>query len=618
MKKLVVLIALMATFVANSLAQDRRSKVVLNVDLRNYYIHTVSAAEDVADIASLYSITEKELVEENNLDPVAPAIEEGALLRVPCYERTSRMQPKRGDSRFDRHRVIGGESLFKVAVDYAIALDTLIEDNPGLDITNLRGRSSLSVRRSAQGKCQLPEIEQQSRRYAAMLQHLSNEYDYLAIEEGDTFYSLALRVGEDVDKLISLNGNPQLIYIGMTIKVSRKVENNERLSYEVLDDEVGELTDSIVVECEWPEDDSKISPDEPLRVAVMLPLSDTLGRVRGSFVEFWQAAVLAAEELNEEYEERGMKGRVELGLFDTQNSEERVAEIMNDWQMWEWNPSLFIGPVYEKNVDPVDDYKVKRGRDIPIVSPLESTTKGAYGRGYFRMAPTSKSRVDKLSSVVGPETNVIMVYTASYDEDMEREMLDVLGDHPYGKVIYDEAFVVDSLNSRPIEELMAEEDNLFVVLADNEIDTDRSLAIISSMMNSRQPKYGMRRVPIRVVGNSSWAKYKNMDKNLLFKLQVCYLAPYHADRGNERVREFDRKYMAAFGRAPSMFAYRAYDAVRLFAESIYAGGDLVSELNGAVVPLLQTRYSFSYEDGNMVNDSWALVTYLPRYTIEVR
>ena len=137
-------------------------------------------------------------------------------------------------------------------------------------------------------------------------------------------------------------------------------------------------------------------------------------------------------------------------------------------------------------------------------------------------------------------------------------------------------------------------------------------------MNSRQPKYGMRRVPIRVVGNSSWAKYKNMDQNLLFKLQVCYLAPYHADRGNERVREFDRKYMAAFGRAPSMFAYRAYDTVRLFAESIYAGGDLVSELNGAVVPLLQTRYSFSMEDGNMVNDSWALVTYLPRYTIEVR
>lgn len=615
MKRLaLIILSLMMIGVTSLVAQSERS-VVVGIDSRNYYIHKVAPEQGVAEIAELYSVTDREIAEENGLRD-GEEVEEGMVLRVPCYERVSRMQPKRGDARYDRYRVEGGESLFKIAVDFAISLDTLIQDNPGVDITNLRGRTTLFVRRSAQGKSQLEDIEAESRRYATLLNSLSREYDYFVVEEGDTLYSLAVDRGVDIDDFIALNGNPALIYKGMTLKVkNEKMVNPENFSRTELGDYLDSLAQPRSKELmEYVAAES----NQPLRIAMMLPLSDTLGRVRGNFVEFWQGATLAAEELNREYAAEESPRKVELGLFDTKRLESRVEEIMTSEDMWEWNPSLFIGPIYETNVEPVMEYIADRGRVIPVVSPLESTTKGSYGRHYYRLAPTEESRVSKLGGVVGPETNVIMVYTASYDEKMEGEMLSLLGNHPYGKVIYNEHFEVDSLNSRPIEELMAEEDNLFVVLADNEIDTDRSLAIISSMMNSRQPKYGGRRVPIRVIGSAAWARYKNMDKNLLFKLRVSYLAPYHADRGNRRVRDFDRRYMEAFGRAPSMFAYRAYDAVRLFASAMYGGGDLVTELNGSVVPLLQTNYSFTEEGGNMVNDSWALVTYLPNYTIEVQ
>ena len=109
-----------------------------------------------------------------------------------------------------------------------------------------------------------------------------------------------------------------------------------------------------------------------------------------------------------------------------------------------------------------------------------------------------------------------------------------------------------------------------------------------------------------------------MGKNLLFKLDVSYIVNYHADRSNKTIREFDRRFIRNFGRMPSMFAYRAYDAVRLFASAIFAGGDLAAELNGSVVPLLQTPYSFTEEGGNMVNDSWVLVNYRPNYTIDIK
>ena len=587
-------------------AQRERSGEVLRIDSRNYFVHRVVADQSVADIAALYSLSDRELMEENGLDPVAPAIQEGDVLRVPCYERLSRLQPKRGDERFDRYRTISGESLFKVAVDFAIALDTLVADNPGLDITNIHSKTSLNIRRSASGRCQLAEIEMQSRGYAQVLNRLSRKYDYFVVEEGMTLYSLSVENQVDVDALSEENGNPTTLYKGMTLKCVRHEGSAMRENYEpAMRSEIVDYLDSLASE------DVKYRPfdKDVLTVSLMLPLSDTLGRVRGSFVEFYQGALLAAEDMKRD-------GRsVNIQLFNTKNSASYVERLVDEEEMIEAT-DLFVGPIYERNARAVVEYAAENG--IPVVSPLATSTDGSYGRHYYRLAPTPATRVDKLAGYIAPETNVIMVYTASNDEEMEREMLSLLGDHPYGKVIYDEHFVVDSLQSSPIEELMAEEDNLFVVLSDNELDTDRSLAIISSMMNSRQPKYGNRRVPVRVVGSAGWAKYKNMDKNLLFKLDVSYLAPYHADRGDARVREFDRRFMEAFGRAPSMFAYRAYDAVRLFASAIYEGGDVAMEVNGSVVPLLQTRYSFVEEGGNMVNDSWVLVNYRPNYRIEVK
>ncbi len=596
-------IALWLMMVATPLllaAQGVRSEEVLHIDGQNYYIHKVAAGQSVADLATLYSLSDKEVMEENGLSPIAPAIGEGDILRIPCYERTSRLQPKRGDNRYDRYRPESRESLFKVAVDFAISLDTLVADNAGVDITNIGNRTSLNIRRSASGKSQLADIEAESRRYAMLLQKLSKEYDYFTVEEGKTLYSIALERGVELEMLQKENGTPEFIYVGMVLKCVRTKIEGEVVSDVAATDDNGKVDDYV---CTYSEE---LLPT----ISLMLPLSDAQGRVRGNFVEFYQGALLAAEEMKAEGQE------VEIQLFDTKNSAENVAAIVAEEDDMIMTTDLFIGPIYERNAGAVIEYAAKN--NIPVVSPLESATQGSYGRGYYRLMPTDSTRLNKLNNMVAPTTNVIMVYTASYDEEMEREMLTLLGDHPYGKVIYDEQFVVDSLQSSPIEELMAEDDNLFVVLSDNELEVDRSLAIISSMMNSRQPLYGTRRVPVRVLGNASWTKYKNMDKNLLFKLDVSYLTAYHADRGSERVREFDRRFMEAFGRTPTMFAYRAYDAVKLFASALWAGGDLTAELNGSVVELLQTQYSFREEGGNMVGDTWMLVNYRPNYRIEVK
>ena len=578
-----------------------RSEVVLSIDGRNFYIHTVQEGQSVESIATAYSLDEGEVRQENHLTQ-NDSLVVGRVLRVPCYERVSRLAPRRGDSRFERINANEGVSLFEVAKSNAISLDTLVVDNPGVDITDITHRPTINIRKSAVRTTQLPDIELASRRYAEMLGALSRQYDYFVVESGGTLYSLAAAHSVGVDELLNHNGNPQMIYVGMALKVPRK-QVVAPVEYIAPAEQEGEgfvadtLSGKALTLATFDED--------VLTVSLLLPMTSK-GKVRGNFVEFYQGAMLAAEELKAEGKS------VNLQLYDIAHNPQQISDLLAGDEAFGKDTDLFIGPVYE------DDIAALAGIDRPVVLPLTSRLDSISGRNLYRLVPTDSARIDKLGGLIAPTTNVIMVHTASTDEAMESEMLNLLGDHPYGKVIFNEDFVVDSLNSRPIEELMVEEDNLFMVLADNEIDTDRSLAIISSIMNSRQPKYGTRRVPIRVIGRGDWAKYKNMDRNLLFKLDVSYLATYHADRGDRRIKEFDRRFIEAFGRQPSMFAYRAYDALRLFGGAMFEGGDLTAALNGSVTTLLQVPYSFTEENGTMVNDSWPLVNYRPNYSIVVK
>ena len=310
MRKIALLILLIVAPLGALWAQSSRSEEVLRIDGRNFYIHRVEADQSVADLAALYSLSDREVMEENGLVPMAEAISEGDVLRIPCYDRTSRLQPKRGDDRYDRYRPVSGESLFKVAVDFAISLDTLVADNAGLDVTNIHDRSSLNIRRSAAGKSQLADIEAESRCYAELLQSLSREYDYFTVEEGKTLYSIALERGVDLEVLQKENGNPALIYEGMVLKCVRpksEVAVNEMVVAEE-DDDKGDWL------CTYSE---KLRPT----ISLMLPLSDAQGRVRGNFVEFYQGALLAAEEMKAEGQE------LEIQLFDTKNSAESYGQV---------------------------------------------------------------------------------------------------------------------------------------------------------------------------------------------------------------------------------------------------------------------------------------------------
>lgn len=621
---------------------------VLSIDSRNYYLHVAVAGESLSTIAAKYGASEGSIVAANEVVGWDGKVREGDALRIPCDKRVRELRPKRDSSEYIYHTLTAGESLFAVAIEFAISLDVLIEDNPTLDITKVPAFSTLLIRESATRTTTLEVLGQQSKEYAELLGRLSVDYDYFLVEKGQTLYSISRSRGVSVSALKEANGSPEVIYVGMLLKApasqkpvveSKPVEKivsepqtetrselQEEPQEEVqvtesqqpfVEKQIEEPKEVVWVEkeeeevSEWgifdylrsiikarSEGDSYASVfNRKVNISMMLPLTDKLGRARGSFVEFYQGALIAAEDM------KAQGYTVNIRLYDTQDSAERVEELIR-YDSDIKNTDIFIGPIYERNAGAVLEYAASR--NIPVVLPLETSVSGTYGDNFFRMAPIVTNKYDKVAKLISPNSHITLVYTPNINKEMESNVLAMLGDREYTKVVYDDKFEV-AVDAPSLQTSLVRRNNLVFILSNNEMEVDRMLTMVASVIN----RFGNRgKDCIEVVGDAAWMRYKTIDRNLFFKLNVGFVAHYHCDRTEDRVLDFEAKYIHSFGRQPSTFSYRAYDAVKLFSTAMATSGDVHRGLAEISEPMLRTPYHFVLENGNMANDFWPFVQYV--------
>ena len=84
---------------------------------------------------------------------------------------------------------------------------------------------------------------------------------------------------------------------------------------------------------------------------------------------------------------------------------------------------------------------------------------------------------------------------------------------------------------------------------------------------------------------------------------------------------FDRRYIAAFHSIPSLYAYRGYDAMKLFVTALFGTeARFVDRVAAAQPRLLEVPYRFSQDSPSSthVNEEWVFVSYSNDYRIEVR
>ncbi len=367
-----------------------------------------------------------------------------------------------------------------------------------------------------------------------------------------------------------------------------------------------------------------ISYRNSINISVLLPIQNAEGTVDRRFVEFYRGALLALEELKA----NGISAQVRL--FDAPRDEYAVTAIVNSEEFLQ--SDLIIGPVYPEGMEQVVMWA--RANGVAVVSPLQIYEK--YGSPVlYQMAPAPERRYDKLISLLSqPDISVIYITSQQPDTEMDDALRDVLSNAH--TVVYS-----DAMRGATLERMMnrGARENVFVVSCLDSRHVDRILGVISSMYNNLASR-GLSSMRVRVVGSAQWAWFpaSTVDRELYFKVGVCYIANYHVDRNDARIRSFDGRYIAAFGEVPPSapaavpgarevriypYAYRGYDAVKLFAGAAMTPGryydeDYTAKVNNGGESLLQVGYRFeqtAYGDWRNVN--WPLVQYKPDYKILV-
>ena len=205
MKRLCTLLLLTA-WGLSALAADK-SRTIVYINGAKYYIHTVQAGETLYGLSKLYGVGEKVILENN------PALNGGLRsdvnIRIPVIGAVGESQPSDRKLRktFDFHFVAKGETLYAISRQYEIPVNTIIEDNPGIDPTHLRLGERILIRRKQIGSENEAGSLQQWEEYRQSLNSVADAGTaYHIVRPGETFYSLSRRFGITEAELGALNG----------------------------------------------------------------------------------------------------------------------------------------------------------------------------------------------------------------------------------------------------------------------------------------------------------------------------------------------------------------------------------------------------------------------------
>lgn len=603
---LLVVLALAVPAMAIDVQPVEKSTVIVFINGQKFYVHTVKSGDTLYSLAKTYEVSE-DLIRQHNANMGSELkIDQTVKIPVPESAQKSAKAEKRRKRDFLTHKVQAGQTLYAIARDYNISVATLREDNPSLNPQSLPVGETLWIRRAAVGKSNEQQTQAEIAEYAATLNSVTDDdgYDHHVVQPGETIYSLSRRFGITEEEFARLNDVSAGLKAGAMIRIPRPEQAEEE-----------------AVEVEQPQSTADVhfralASTEPLNVALMLPMNIE-NRANASYVEFYQGFLLGMETLK-----NTSRGESKLTVYNTSHDQLKVDEIVRS-TMFE-GTNLIVGPVYEDELAPVIRYAEQNS--VPVVSPLANIS-AVESPALYQLSPSTERKYDKVADLVNGEHEIFMIYADSYDEEFEAEAKQLLHGRPYHSYTYsfddqkskfrartaDAPFdVIDGMDTV----LMSETPRLFIVLANKEVDVDRILGTISSS----KVAISERSIPCAeytVLGTSRWGRFSNIDHTTYFNNNVVMISTYHAKRDAQAVREFDSRYIEAYGGLPSLYAYRGYDAAILFCGGMR--GDIEYNMLDKRYTPLQTVYKFVQEgeNGKYVNQEWMRINYNSNYTITV-
>jgi len=644
-KRVTLILFIITIFTTCSFAQNdtviiekSKDKVIIGGQL--YYVHIVKKGETLYSLSNAYDVTQKEIATEN--PEIFLGLQIGQALKIPVKD-LEEDENKILSTDFIYHRVKRKQTVYSLSKKYNVTQADIFACNPG----SRYGINENQIIKIPKSK-EVVDALQQFTVDKTVTDTLKTEdkYIYHKVEKGDTEYSIKRLYA--INRDILLENNPFLIEglkLGQVLKIP-KVIGVESSTVLIRSDEG--INDTIIFDERdfIAYSDSVFNPDcnkityqrESFQVALLLPLylekNDEEFYIDSSevndfgekiyekiyyepfyvypgskaFVEFYEGFLMAVDSLKQ----RGLS--INLHVYDTQNDTIRIKEILSFPEFA--SNDLIIGPIYNQEVRLVSEFS--KENQIKMISPIFDNLTLVNENPYlFQVYPSYISQIDEFAKFVSgfSDKNIILVHNADsmgYSNiQMVKEKIfkNLSVDTLVNNIQFKEVAFIDSINV--LEHALSKDiENVFIVPSNDEAfvtDVITNLNTLKTFGNN-----------VRVIGLSRWQRFRNIDPEYYFNLDLCLAAPFFIDYHDKDVKRFVLKYRDTFKTEPDQMAIHGYDVSLYFLSALMNyGNNFENCIYNHKVDLLQANYHFVkwYKQSGFENTGVDIIQYFDGYNI---
>lgn len=639
-----ILIVLSALFV-QSFAQNDTLTIKTSTDKvviggQAYYVHIVKKGETLFSLSKAYNVSQKDIAKEN--PDIFLGLQIGQALKIPVSELQGEEKVRSTD--FNYHRVKKGQTLYSLSRKYNVSQEDIIACNPEVNY----GIKVDQIIKIPKSKKVVEAIKSPVNRKLKDTVEVTRNFIYHKVQPKETIFSLTRTY--EINEDLLLEHNPYLsegLKVGQVLKIPNVEEEIDEAT--VLIKTEADFVDSVIYEkrgrlaysdsFEITECRKLTKPQrEPYQIAVMLPLylekNDEEFYIDSSkyddngkkiyekiyygrfhihnrsipFVEFYEGLLLAVESLKKQ----GLS--LNIHVYDTQNDTARIKEILGFPELAYMD--LIIGPVYNHEIRLVSEYSKKHR--IKMVSPLTDNLRLVDENPFlFQVKPSHNAQINEFAKYVAEfgDKNIILVHNGDSLGYSNIEMVKnkifanlsvdtLVNNIQFKEVVFaDSIFVLEHALNEDVE-------NVFIIPSNEEAFVTNVVTKLNTLK-----AFGHE---VKVVGLSRWQRFRNVDPEYFFNLDLCIVAPFFVDYHHEDVKNFVLKYRETYKTEPNQMAIHAYDVGLYFLSALKDYGESFDQcIYNYHIDLLQADYRFVkwYPDSGFENVNVDILKYYDGYNI---
>lgn len=581
----------------------KEEKKLTPVDLEdgNGKKHIVSRGETLYSISRKYKVGMPELKAAN--PGISNSLSVGQEVHIPMIAKSVEVQEE--EKKYREHTVRAKETLYGIARQYRISIDSLMAFNPGLSTSIFPGEVIRIPMHVNQNEYITHTVKERTK-----LKKIASKYAVSVSSMKEANPEAGRRVSAGDVLLVPLGPLPvrepddvHMVVTPVEDHRSKKVKSDSLRCYERM-----------------------YTYHEPLKVALMIPLyaeeakdievdgqsTPDPSRFKSfNFIQFYEGFLMAAEALDKE----GLE--LELHVYDVDEKVSKTIQVLQRAELADMD--LIIGPFFSRNFKLVSNFAEMF--DIKIVNPLTRRTEVLKSSNVYKVKPSRDAQIPLLVNFIEdyhPEANIILVRNNSfqYADEMQQiksslekvipygvkvsnmEIFDLINEYseadtnlPAGTLISsmmiedrklpteqvqrdisDSTFLTNGIGEVVyasdsvygiIRNASIARKNLVIVLSNNEIFVPEVLTRLNDLKDT---------FDISVVGMPEWEMLDNLEVDYLLDLDVHFFTDHYIDPADPGVEAFVGSFREKYLTQPDQYAFEGYDIATYFLEAMMRFG----------------------------------------------